>query len=81
MVIYGDSSLPGTGTFSKSFLAVRGKVKKKNFSSFLFLKNNQAKIIHMPKRHILGWEVLLSYRGRERQREREERKETKDTGE
>ena len=38
------------------------KNKKQNFLNFLFLKKkNQAKIILLPKRHILGWQILLPY--------------------
>ena len=35
--------------------------KKKDFLSLLFLENNQPKIIPLPKRHFLGWHILLPY--------------------
>lgn len=34
--------------------------KKEVFLSFLFLGNNQPKIILMPKRHILMWQILVN---------------------
>ena len=32
------------------------------FLCLLFLKNNQLKIILMPKRRILGWQILLPFK-------------------
>ena len=34
---------------------------RSKFLSLLFLKNNQPKLILRPKRHILGWQILLPY--------------------
>jgi len=31
------------------------------FLRLLFLKNNQLKIIRMPKKHILGWHILILF--------------------
>ena len=31
----------------------------KDFLNLLFLKNNRPKLIFMPKRYILGWQILL----------------------
>lgn len=33
--------------------------RSKIFPSVLFLKYNYPKIIHMPKRHILGWQIFF----------------------
>lgn len=50
--LYGDSSLPGGDPLSKFFWQLG---EGQGFLlSLLFLKNNQPKIIHMPKRDI--WE-------------------------
>jgi hypothetical protein len=38
------------------------KVNKKNFLRLPFLKNNQPKLILMPRRHILGWQILFPYK-------------------
>lgn len=55
--VSADSSIPRTDPFSEFFHAVRGKARRK--ASFLFLKNNQPKLILIPKRHILGWPILF----------------------
>ena len=38
-----------------------GDSKKERLTESLFLKNNQTKLILMPKRHILGWKIFLPY--------------------
>lgn len=61
IVTYGDIFLPRADRLSKFFQAVSGQAKMKKFLSLLFIKNNHLKIIHMPKKHILGWQILFPY--------------------
>ena len=59
-VISGSSSLPGTGSLSKFFQAVK-EDDKKLFLSLQGLDCLQLKIILMPRRHILGCHIPLSF--------------------
>ena len=65
-----DSSILGTNPFNyffkHYFRPLRGRESKQTTTkqkqsqkSFLIVKNNQPKLILLPKRHTLGWKILL----------------------
>lgn len=49
IVIYGDSSIPGIDPYLNSFKQLGGRPQV--LPTPLFLKNNQPKVIHMPKKY------------------------------
>ena len=70
-IISRNSSLPGVGSISNvDFLYKCRFLLQKGISTLFselllylqFLKNNQFKLILMPKRHILGWHILLPFK-------------------
>lgn len=55
LVIYGNSSLPGTDPLSSFRASGRSKVLPES----LFPKNNQTKIILMPNKYTSEWQISL----------------------